>query len=336
MCRSTADGGRRCIGYYNSRVNKISEKLAVANDAVKVAAERREAYFARIEELKQEKRDIRALAKEEGRTVSPEENERIAAINAEIDRNDAARKLSDPKLKELKWKAAELAEKEHLRKIDRDDKTGVSPVEEYVSERLGTATFTGEFEADSPEWHAARAMGIGGSDVASIMGTSPFMKEDKLFALKTGQVTVTGNNNISSAMALGNVYEPIIQRKFAENHPELKLWNTKGSWKADKDEFQLANIDGLYAPAGSTSPTGILEIKAVSSEHGWETEPPIYYRQQALWYMDTFGFTEAKFAITINQYDYREYTITPRPGELEEIHAKVDAFKQRVAEYRAA
>jgi len=334
MCRSSEDGGRRCIGYYNARVSRITEKLNAAHDAVKVAADRRESHFVKIENLKQEKRDIRAFAKNEGRPVNEEETNRLRDINEEIDTTDALRKSEDPALKDLKWEAAKLAEKEHARKLDRDAKTGNYLVEEYAGTRLGTATFTGEFEADSPEWHEQRARGIGGSDVAIIMGTSPFMKEDKLFALKTGQVVNEGNGNISSAMALGNVYEPIIQRKFAESNPDLKLWNTKGSWKADKDEFQLANIDGLYAAAGSTEPTGILEIKAVSSEHGWETEPPIYYRQQALWYMDTFGFKEAKFAITINQHDYREFTITPRPGEMEEIHAKVDAFKARVASHQ--
>jgi hypothetical protein len=43
---------------------------------------------------------------------------------------------------------------------------------------------------------------------------------------------------------------------------------------------------------------------------------------------------EAKFAILINQHEYREYTISAREGEMEEIHAKVDAFKKRVSDYR--
>lgn len=336
MCRPKSEGGRRCVGYFNSRIASVSTKLTVATDAVRVAAEKRQAYFNRIEELKQEKRDIRAAAKSEERSITDEEKERIAAINTEIDETDAARKKDDVELKNLKWAAAKLAEKTHARKLDLDEKLGVSPVEEYVGDRLGTATFTGSFEANSPEWHEQRAKGIGGSDVSIIMGTSPFAKEEKLFALKTGQEVNEGTGAISSAMALGNVYEPIIQRKFAENHPELKLWNTKGSWQADKNEYQLANIDGLYAPMGSDKPTGILEIKAVSSEHGWEEEPPIYYRQQALWYMDTFGFTEAKFAIYINQYDYREYTITAREGEMEEIHSRVQGFQKRVADYLEA
>lgn len=335
MCRPQSKGGRRCIGYFNTRVNTISVKLEAATEAVKVAALQRAVYMANIEDLKQEKRDIRTLVKTEKRSITVAEQDRINAANKEMVDIDTKRKEEDVELKKLKWVAAKLAEKEHIRKLDRDEKIGTPTVEEYLSERLGTATFTGAFEADSPEWHEARARGIGGSDVASIMGTSPFLKEDKLFALKTGQLVNDGGGGVSSAMHLGNLYEPIIQRKFAENHPDLKLWNTKGSWKADHDEFQLANIDGLYAPAGETTPTGILEIKAVSSEHGWETEPPIYYRQQALWYCDTFGFKEAKFAIYINQHDYREYTITARPGEMDEIHAKVEVFKKRVADYRA-
>jgi putative phage-type endonuclease len=336
MCRSSEDGGRRCIGHYNARVNTVTKKLDVATAKVKEAAEKRAVYMEHIENIKQEKRDIRARIKDEKRKITPEETARIESLNIQLELTDEMRKLDDPALKDLKWEAAELAEKEHQRKLDRDEKTGQHPVLNYEAERLGTASFTGQFEEDSDEWHEQRAQGIGGSDVAAIMGVSPFLKESKLFELKTGQTVTLGAESISSAMALGNIYEPIIQRRFAEEHPELQLWNTKGSWKADKHSHQLANIDGLYAPKGSTEPTGILEIKAVSSEHGWETEPPIYYRQQALWYMDTFGFKEAKFAVLINQYDYREYTITPREGEMEEIHAKVDAFKKRVEDYRLA
>lgn len=336
MCRPQSQGGRRCIGYYNTRINSITPKLVAATENVKVAADKRQEYFDLIETLKQEKRDIRALVKEEARKVTPEEQARINAINAEIDETDALRKADDVELKALRWIAAKLADKEHARKIDRDEKTGIAPVEEYAGETLGNATFTGAFEADSPEWHEQRAKGIGGSDVASIMGTSPFLKEEKLFLLKTGQLVESGGEDrVSSAMALGNIYEPIIQRRFAEAHPELKMWNTKGSWKSNARDHQLANVDGLYAPAGSTEPTGVLEIKAVSSADHWEIEPPIYYRQQALWYMDTIGLKEAKFAVLINQHDYREYTITPKPGEMEEIHAKVDAFKQRIADYHA-
>jgi putative phage-type endonuclease len=334
MCRPQSKGGRRCIGYFNDRIDNVTVKLEAATAAVKVAALQRSAYIATVENLKQEKRDIRALAKDEGRPVNAEEKLRIVAINEEMAEVEQIRKDGEDKFKELKWEAGKLATKEHTRKLDRDEKTGTSPVAEYESTRLGTATFTGSFEPNTPEWHELRAKGIGGSDVASIMGTSPFMKEEKLFALKTGQLISDNSEGVSFAMHMGNLYEPIIQRRFAESNSDLKVWNTKGSWKADHDEFQLANIDGLYAKAGEDTPTGVLEIKAVSSDHGWETEPPIYYRQQALWYCDTFGLKEAKFAILINQHEYREYTISAREGEMEEIHAKVDAFKKRVSDYR--
>ena len=39
-----------------------------------------------------------------------------------------------------------------------------------IGDRLGDAIFLGEYEANTPEWHELRATGIGGSDIAAIVG----------------------------------------------------------------------------------------------------------------------------------------------------------------------
>lgn len=333
MCQIKSEGGR-CAGYFKSQFNKSSDRLTKLNTTLQEMSEKRYALLTVVENAKQTKRDIRARAKEEGRSLNEEEKQQIADLLAEERATDFERKAFDAGLREHKWRTVKEAARQFKYAVAHDEAAGIVTVHEWEEPTLGTATRTGTFEADSDEWHAQRQRGIGGSDVAIIVGTSPFTKRDKLFAIKAGEVPFSKAS--SSAMALGNEYEPIIQRRFADEHGDYRVWNTKGSWVSDSNDYQLANVDGLYSSTGGDTPDGILEIKAVSNPDDWDGKPPIYYRQQTLWYMDTFGFKQGKIAALVNGYDYREYDIVPEPGEIENLKAEVEKFRGEFDEYMAA
>lgn len=205
---------------------------------------------------------------------------------------------------------------------------------EYKDDRLGTATKTISFPDNTPEWHAQRAKGVGGSDVGAIMGVSPFSDRDYIFKLKTGQVMPDERQN-SGALFRGSAWESYIARMFVKKNPTVNLVHCKDSWKNDSREHHLANVDGLLYEDGSLDPTAILEIKTSSVASSWD-EVPIYYRLQTLWYMSAFNINRAILAVLINDHDYRQFEIVPEPGEIEAMHEAVDAFVAEVAAYKAA
>lgn len=220
---------------------------------------------------------------------------------------------------------------EHITKLDdfMDFSQGID--REYKGDTLGTAVKAGTFEEDSAEWHEARANGIGGSDVAIIMGISPFKKREALLKMKTGEVVQKANNTGGAALR-GHVWENYIARKFARKHADKTVIFSKDSWNKVGEESHKANFDGLICENGSLVPNAILEIKTASKAEDWELGVPEYYRLQVLWYMDACGFKKGYVAVMINDSEYREYEVTAREGEMEEIHAKVNQF---VAEVKA-
>jgi len=79
-----------------------------------------------------------------------------------------------------------------------------------------TATVLGRWEPGSPEWHAARAHGVGGSEVAAIVGCSPF---ESRFSLWHRKAALVGPVDETPEMEWGRRLEPAIAAKFMDEHP---------------------------------------------------------------------------------------------------------------------
>jgi len=88
------------------------------------------------------------------------------------------------------------------------------------------ADLLGVFEPDSEEWHNARR-GITGSDIGAILGVSPFKSTYTLWAEKRG--LISDRIEPSIAMRMGTLFEPAIRQLFAEQHPEVEVFET-GTW----------------------------------------------------------------------------------------------------------
>ncbi|MDQ3578214.1 MAG: YqaJ viral recombinase family protein, partial [Actinomycetota bacterium] len=56
--------------------------------------------------------------------------------------------------------------------------------------------FVGDFAPGSPEWHAARAQGLGGSEIAAVLGLSPWESRFSLWHRKTGTASPVVENDI--------------------------------------------------------------------------------------------------------------------------------------------
>lgn len=183
-----------------------------------------------------------------------------------------------------------------------------------------TATLIGHFEPGSAEWHAARANGLGGSEIAPVLGLSPWESRFSLWHRKAGAV---GPVEESPEMEWGKRLEPVILQKYRDNHPELDFRMRNGTFVNDDRPYQIANPDLLAVEK-------VVEAKYSMFGDGWgepgTDEVPVYYRTQVLWYLDVLGIPTADLCVLIGGCDYREYTLTYDETEALELRAAAEEF----------
>jgi putative phage-type endonuclease len=178
------------------------------------------------------------------------------------------------------------------------------PVSKLPTEinELQDAVLLGDFANGSPEWHSLRNEpgAVGGSDIAAIAGLSTWESAITKWAKKTGQIPDEVELNMS--MKLGTKLEAPILELFADEHPELEIYET-GTWANKMYDWARANLDGLYKDADGN--WGIIEVKF--SRDYW-TQVPQSYRAQVLWYMKVFGIRRAKL-VALAGSSYMEFDI---------------------------
>lgn len=170
-----------------------------------------------------------------------------------------------------------------------------------------------------------RKTGMGGSDIAAILGLSQFKTPFEIYQSKVGEVEEKQNE----LFYWGNALEDPIAKRFEEEtgyqvilHPETK--------RHPSHHFAIANADGLIQKNGET--IGILEIKTSSAFKSKEwslddaEEIPIEYFAQVQWYLEIFDLDMAYLAVLIGGNQYRHYPIK-RDRELgESLIAKGKEF----------
>jgi putative phage-type endonuclease len=103
------------------------------------------------------------------------------------------------------------------------------------------AEYLGTFPSGSPAWHAVRATGIGGSEIAAVLGLSPYESRFSLWHRKQQLAAPTMEND---QMRWGTLLEDVIAHRFALEHPELRVRRT-GTWRSKAHPYQIANPDRL-------------------------------------------------------------------------------------------
>lgn len=188
----------------------------------------------------------------------------------------------------------------------------------------GAADLIGTHVGGSQDWHDVRSTGIGGSDIAAILGLSPWESAFSLWHRKAGLV---GRKPVNAEMDWGHRHEDTIAQWYRDTHPGARLSRT-GTWRNRDRPWQLANPDRLM------SGRRVLEIKTDRSADGWgepgTDEIPIYYRCQVLWYLDTLGWDEAHVAVLIGLSDAREYILKWNADEAAVMRDAAQAFWQSI------
>jgi putative phage-type endonuclease len=188
------------------------------------------------------------------------------------------------------------------------------------------ATRVGTFTPGSSEWVAARASGLGGSEIAAVLGLSPWQSLFSLWHRKKGLLGPEPDND---GMSRGRRLEPVIAEWFADQHPEYQVRRT-GTWANRARRWQLATPDRLLT---TVTKRAVLEIKTATDAAEWgepgTDEIPVYYRAQVLWQLDTLGLHLAHVAV-LTGLDFREYVVEWNRAEVELLRAAGRAFLDTV------
>lgn len=159
---------------------------------------------------------------------------------------------------------------------------------------------------DHEAWEKLRMSGIGGSDVAVIMGYNPWKKPYALYCEKVGLVPPE-DLSANEAVEWGTKLEPIVAQKFSEvTGKKLKRWGTVCNPDAP---WQMANFDRLIVGEDCG-----LECKTANAfkKEEWEGDsvPDAYYCQ-CEWYCFLSGFSGWWIACLIGGQHF-EYKYIPR------------------------
>ncbi len=203
----------------------------------------------------------------------------------------------------------------------------------------------GTFEPGSAAWLAARQQGIGGSEIAAVLGLSPFESAFSLWHRKRGLMEPVEETDV---MYWGKLHEPTICAEFARRHPEFAV-STAPTYARTERPWQIANPDRLLhiscgchlhradccdpqdcgpccercptCPTLARPPAAVLEAKTSRDGDRWGEEGtdeiPVHYRAQCLWYLDVLGLDTCHVAVLIAGADYREYLVHRDPAEAE-------------------
>ena len=177
-------------------------------------------------------------------------------------------------------------------------------------------------------WLELRRAGIGGSDIAGILGISPWSTPLAVYCAKAG---LTPDRDPTEAMEFGIRMEPTL-RKWAQ--AELRTAYGDGRtvlsspylYQHPYEPRYLGNVDGVVLLDGQ--PIAGLEIKTVDRYAAKEWRDgalPAYYRAQAQWYMGVTGLPVWYIAALIGKrFELR--TVVQDRTEIERMQAAADAF----------
>jgi putative phage-type endonuclease len=172
-------------------------------------------------------------------------------------------------------------------------------------------------------WHAERRTGLGGSDVAALLGLDPYKSAFAVFLEKTGQappVDLSENEHVE----WGNILEEPVGRKFARK-TGLKIARVNKVIRHPYFPWAIAHID--YRIVGVKEG---LEVKtagywAARSDDWGESGTdviPANYMCQVQWYMGVTNWKRWHVAALIGGSQFRDYVIERDDDFIAELFAR--------------
>lgn len=184
---------------------------------------------------------------------------------------------------------------------------------------------------DRRRWLLHRRGGIGASDVAGILGLSPWASPWSVWASKVG---LADDDHDTESMEFGRRAEAMVGPWFTDitglhlvgeqtwcSHPEHP-WR-----RCTVDGFVT---DGRHELAHPTDALSVGEIKTTSeAPKAWEAGPPVHYECQAAWSCHVTGIPTVHFIVlhlAFGRPQLRVYEYTPSLDDIATVVERVDRF----------
>lgn len=154
-----------------------------------------------------------------------------------------------------------------------------------------------------------RRSGIGGSDVAAIMG---FSKWKSAYSVWEDKLGISADDYDNDAMKWGRALEPVIRQEYAARN-SCHVYDMTSPLRNPAYPELVANADGAVAIAAGMKAYKGLEIKTARYMDEWGAddtdEIPYSYLLQVNHYMLVAGVKEWDVAVLFQGSTYRQYTI---------------------------
>lgn len=153
--------------------------------------------------------------------------------------------------------------------------------------------------ADRDAWLARRRSGLGGSDVAGVLGLSPW---ESPYSIWRSKVTETPGKDVTDAMEFGTRSEPMLGKWFEDRAglwvrgEQTECTHPEHPWmKCTVDGFVFEWRDDFTDLAGAL---GVAEWKTTGdSAAEWEQQIPTHYACQATWTLAVTGMERVWFGV---------------------------------------
>lgn len=189
-----------------------------------------------------------------------------------------------------------------------------------------------------------RRAGIGGSDIAAILGLSKFKTAYDVWLDKRGEAPPQDDGE-KPWLYWGAVLEDVVAKEYGLRTGS-KVQRVNAQLRHPERDFAVANIDRavvnpeiagrVWWKDGRLTTDRILECKTANGFAGnlWgepgSDQVPDAYLCQCQWYLGITGARYADVAVLIGGSDYRTYTIEAMPDLFADMMTEAEAFWQLV------
>jgi putative phage-type endonuclease len=174
-------------------------------------------------------------------------------------------------------------------------------------------------------WLAERKTGIGGSDIAALLGLSPYKTPLQLWLDKTGRSEEQHDVDTIERMYWGTVLEDAVARRYSEE-TETRVQRINGLLRHPEVPFAIASIDRAVISGNSRARfedgrvKGAIKVLECKTAHAlarnganWGApgtdEVPESYWLQCQWYLGIAALPVADLAVLFGGQKFAIYTI---------------------------
>lgn len=202
---------------------------------------------------------------------------------------------------------------------------------ELVTRALHVAGVHGAVRTDRDAWLEWRRNGLGASDIAAVLGLSPWASPYSIWARKAG---LTPEQDQTEAMEFGSMAEQMLARYFEDR---TGLWAVGEQTRCEhqRHPWMRCTVDGFaYEAHGAledrSAAIAVIEYKTTSdAPEAWSPDVPLHYQCQATWTSIVTGHPVVMFGVlhlAFGRPAFRVYTFQPNADDIRTVMARATTF----------